>query len=410
MDLLMEKVVEPRLRFTEYKDKVNIKEPFGLVVNSNIYGPRFNANDYDVSGNVKTIRGTDIALNGEIKYSQVPTARIDKNTVSNHRLEDGDLVMITTADCGLTGVFRKQEIDYIASAYAVKFSLNEKGFPYYFKYFFQTDSAKREIKGFIRKATVANLPSSDILKIKSFIPSIPEQKKIASFLTTVDTKIQQLTKKKNLLEQYKKGVMQQIFNQEIRFTKDDGCSYPDWKIKKLDEIGEIVSGLTYSPKDVSDKGVLVLRSSNVQHRKLKFDDNVYVNVENYNSVEKNDILICVRNGSKKLIGKNALITDEYVGIAFGAFMSIYRSKYNPFLFHFFDTKSYKKEVHINLGATINSINGSDLKKFKVPFPCEEEQQKIANFLSGLDKKIELVKTQLEQTQTFKKGLLQQMFV
>lgn len=182
--------------------------------------------------------------------------------------------------------------------------------------------------------------------------------------------------------------------------------------KRLSQIGDIISGLTYSPEDVHEDGVLVLRSSNVQNRKLTFDDNVYVKVkeEDFNPVAENDILICVRNGSKDLIGKNAIIDKKIIGLAFGAFMAVYRSKYNRFLFHLFDADVYKKEVHKNLGATINSINGSDLKKFKFPFPSEPEQQQIATFLSAIDTKIESMATQIEKTQTFKKGLLQQMFV
>jgi len=111
-----------------------------------------------------------------------------------------------------------------------------------------------------------------------------------------------------------------------------------------------------------------------------------------------------------LIGKNAIIDKNSSGLAFGAFMTVFRSKYNKYLFHLFDSDNYKKAVHRNLGATINSINGSDLKKFKVPFPSEIEQQKIASFLTALDAKIESVAVQIAHTQTFKKGLLQQMFV
>ena len=162
----------------------------------------------------------------------------------------------------------------------------------------------------------------------------------------------------------------------------------EWETKKLGEIGEIVNGLTYSPNDIAENGVLVLRSSNVQNRSLAFDDNVYVRTDNYNAVQENDILICVRNGSKNLIGKNALINKENEGVAFGAFMSIYRSSFNTFLFHWFDTNEYKEIVYKNLGATINSINGSDLRKFKVPFPSIEEQKKLASFLSIVDERIQ----------------------
>jgi type I restriction enzyme, S subunit len=294
------------------------------------------------------------------------------------------------------------------------------------------------------QSTGSKMPRADWNVVSSgifHIPTLPEQQKIASFLSAVDEKIQQLTRKKKLLEQYKKGVMQRLFclhydsydsgdnhddqfnhgNQknhsksqfrQLRFKDENGKTYPKWEEKRLGDVGDIVSGLTYSPVDVNADGVLVLRSSNVQDRRLTFEDNVYVKVNagEFNPVKENDILICVRNGSKNLIGKNALIDKENAGVAFGAFMTVYRSDFNSFLFHYFDTDSYKDEVHKNLGATINSINGSDLKKFKIPFPCKEEQQKIASYLSSLDTKIESVATQITQSQTFKKGLLQQMFV
>ncbi|WBS72819.1 restriction endonuclease subunit S [Elizabethkingia anophelis] len=183
----------------------------------------------------------------------------------------------------------------------------------------------------------------------------------------------------------------------------------EWETKKLGEIGEIVNGLTYSPNDIAENGVLVLRSSNVQNRSLAFEDNVYVRTDNYNPVQENDILICVRNGSKNLIGKNALINKENEGVAFGAFMSIYRSSFNTFLFHWFDTNEYKEIVYKNLGATINSINGSDLRKFKVPFPSIEEQKKLASFLSIVDERIQTQNKIIEELKLLKITLRYQLY-
>ena len=163
----------------------------------------------------------------------------------------------------------------------------------------------------------------------------------------------------------------------------------EWELKKLGDIGEIVNGLTYNPDNIDDSGILVLRSSNVQNRIVTLKDNVFVKTEKFNPVRENDILICVRNGSKNLIGKNAIIKKENEGLAFGAFMTVFRSPYNKFVFQWFDTKQYKEIVNKNLGATINSINGSDLKKFKIPFPSLDEQKKISSLLSLVDDRIEL---------------------
>ena len=277
-------------------------------------------------------------------------------------------------------------------------------------YLLKSWTLRKQIMTIAQGSKVLSLSTGRVSNLELNIPTLPEQQKIASFLSAVDEKIQQLSRKNELLEQYKKGVMQQLFSGKLRFKNENGEDYADWEEKKLGDIGSIISGLTYSPDDINEDGILVLRSSNVQNRRLSFEDNVYVKTSAFNPVKLNDILICVRNGSKHLIGKNAIIDKETAGVAFGAFMSVYRSKYNLYIFHYFDTDEYKNEVHKNLGATINSINGSDLKKFKIPFPCIEEQKKISNFLSSIDVKIESTSQQINQMQSFKKGLLQQLFV
>ena len=122
---------------------------------------------------------------------------------------------------------------------------------------------------------------------------------------------------------------------KVGYKKSEIGQIPhDWDAVPMGEIGQNIIGLTYSPTDVKDYGTLVLRSSNVQDGKLAFDNNVFVDMDLPSRVivERGDILICVRNGSRQLIGKCALIDERVAGCAFGAFMSIYRSKYAKFVF------------------------------------------------------------------------------
>jgi len=190
------------------------------------------------------------------------------------------------------------------------------------------------------------------------------------------------------------------------FAKED-----DWVVKPLNELGKLVNGLTYSPDDVKESGLLVLRSSNIQNGEIVLDDNVYVrtDVKGVNLSEPNDILICVRNGSKALIGKNALIPTGMPLCTHGAFMTVFRSDKSKFIFQLFQTTAYAKKVAGDLGATINSINGSNFLKYEFLVPKNpEEQNKIADFLSSLDDVIKAERQKLEVLKDHKRGLLQNL--
>lgn len=405
------RIVKPKLRFKEFQhewERVSFTDCCDLI-----HGFQFRDEHFSEIG-FPVVKIGNLLDTGGLTFKNVSYVPEDfKVQFERFILYPNDILMALTG--GTLGKVSKIEKNYgvIFQNYRVgKFVPKENAIKDFIYFILQSKVVQARVKSLVNEAAQPNFGKQDFDKIKVGIPSIPEQQKIASFLSAIDEKIQQLTRKKELLEQYKNGLMQQLFSGKLRFKDRSGKVYPKWEEKRLGDVGEVVSGLTYSPTDINGDGVLVLRSSNVQDRRLTFDDNVYVKVEagDFNPVKENDILICVRNGSKNLIGKNALINKEVAGVAFGAFMTIYRSDFNLYLFHYFDTDSYKDEVHKNLGATINSINGSDLKKFKIPFPSIAEQQKIANFLSAIDTKIENVTTQINQTQSFKKGLLQQMFV
>ena len=166
----------------------------------------------------------------------------------------------------------------------------------------------------------------------------------------------------------------------------------DWEVTAMGEVGESLIGLTYSPSNVSEYGTLVLRSSNVQNGALAFDDNVYVNMELPKRVivEEGDILICVRNGSRQLIGKCTRINKKTAGSAFGAFMSVYRSKFADYIFYQFQSNIIQWQINEVMGATINQITNKDLAVFKVVLPpTKAEQTAIATALSDSDALIQL---------------------
>ena len=185
----------------------------------------------------------------------------------------------------------------------------------------------------------------------------------------------------------------------------------EWEETRLSKLGKLVSGLTYSPDDVRESGLLVLRSSNVQNREIALDDCVYVDpsIKGANLSQPGDILICVRNGSKALIGKCALIPQGMPICTHGAFMTVFRAETAGFVFQLFQSDKYQKQVAGDLGATINSINGSQFLKYEFMVPKPAEQQKIADCLNSLDELIAAQARKVEALKTHKKGLMQQLF-
>ena len=185
----------------------------------------------------------------------------------------------------------------------------------------------------------------------------------------------------------------------------------DWECLQLGDVGKSIIGLTYKPSDVSDWGILVLRSSNIDDNVLKFDDNVFVDLSVSENLitRKGDILICVRNGSRDLIGKCAIIEEESEGHTFGAFMSIFRSSLGGYLFNVFQSDIIKKQINRHLGATINQITNRSLNSFYVPIPeSKKEQKAIATALSDMDGLINSLSKLIEKKKNIKQGAMQEL--
>ena len=192
---------------------------------------------------------------------------------------------------------------------------------------------------------------------------------------------------------------------------DVGVIPDDWDAKPLGEIGDSLIGLTYRPSEVRKYGTLVLRSSNVQNGTLCFDDNVFVDADipDRIMVRPGDILVCVRNGSRDLIGKSALIDERAVGMTFGAFMAVFRSEHGKLLHHVFQSGIFKKQINEHLGATINQITNKSLNSFKVPLPpTDEERTEIANALSDVDALLATLDQVIAKKRDLKQATMQQL--
>jgi type I restriction enzyme S subunit len=268
---------------------------------------------------------------------------------------------------------------------------------------------------FIRRAngsTFLEISKSEIGKIPICAPILPEQQKIASFFTVIDQKISQLKRKKTLLEQYKKGVMQKIFSQEIRFKDDNGQEFPKWEKKKLGELtyktGKKNKGSTpYPIYSINNREGFLPQGDQfegVDSNSRGYDISLYKIIEEktfaYNPAR-------INVGSIGFSGdlKDIIISSLYV---------CFKTKQgleDAYLLHYLKTFQFNKSVLQNVeGGVRDYLFYENFSNIKINLPSNKEQVKIANFLSAIDDKINHTQKQVEKAEVWKKGLMQQMFV
>lgn len=260
------------------------------------------------------------------------------------------------------------------------------------KYIYQYLHLQTFVDKVIEKCTGTSYPSinsKDLGNIQIGIPSLPEQQKIASFLSAVDEKIQLLNRKKQLLEQYKKGVMQQLFSGKLRFKDENGKAYPKWEEKKLGDVLDIGSGRDY--KHLSDGDIPVFGTGGLM---TKVNEFLY-----------DGETVCI--GRKGTIDKPMYYNGKIWTVDTLFYTHKFKNSIPKFVYFLFQQVNWKL---YNEASGVPSLSKATIEKLKFHFPSIEEQKKIADFLAAIDVKIESLSNQINQTQTFKKGLLQQMFV
>ena len=370
--------------------------------------------DISEDGRVECIRYGELYT----KYNEVINEIYSKTNLAIENLvlsEANDVIIpasgetqidIATASCVLrSGIALGGDLNII------KTSSNGVFISYYLN-----NRRKIDIANLAQGNSVVHLYSKQLATLRLKLPSIPEQQKIASFLTAIDDKLQALKKKKALLEQYKKGVMQKIFAQQLRFKDEDGKEYPDWEEKKFGEIAELTSSKRVYASDYVLDGIPFFRGKEITELKrgIVTKDILYISEAVYLKFKKEfgvptigDILITavgtlgnlwqVKNDNPFYFKDGNLIWVRKISV---------NSDFLEILLEFKINDIEKSSI----GSTQRALTMVELRKLNFQFPCIAEQTKIANFLSAIDEKINQCGVQIDKTELYKKGLLQVMFV
>ncbi|MBK7481533.1 MAG: restriction endonuclease subunit S [Flavobacteriales bacterium] len=267
-----------------------------------------------------------------------------------------------------------------------------------------------------------NITQQTLLGTQVHLPTLPEQQKIAAFLGAVDRKIQQLKRKQALLEQYKKGVVQQLFSQELRFKRKDGGEFPEWEEKPLGSLGEFRTSSVDKLTEEGQKLVRLVNYMNVyRHEEINVHSlNDYVVVSatpiqiKTSDLRRGDILFTPSSETPDDIGHSVVIFEDLPDAVFSYHLLRFRptTKLDINYSHYFcNTDTVLKQIsRLATGSTRFTVSSGSFAKVRVQVPSLEEQSRIAGFLMALDAKVAGVAQAVAAAQQWKKGLLQQMFV
>lgn len=402
----------PKLRFKDSDGREFPKweeKRLGEVFDFMNYGMNAAAKPYD--GKNKYLRITDIDENNN-KYKE--NSFVSPNCIlqEQYKLHEGDICFTRTgASVGKTYLYDSADGKVYFAGFLIRGHVNKNYITYFI--FVQTLSEKYNRWVKVMSARTGQ-PGINMEEYKTFtihVPVIEEQQKIADFLSTYDRQIDIQSQRVEAMKTRKKGLLQKIFSQEIRFRDDEGREYPEWEGKYLEKIASINDGVHQTPNYV-ETGVPFVSVENINDLE---NTNKFISLEDFKKdfkvyPEQDDILM-TRIGD---IGTSALVTKE--GFAYYVSLALIKTKKNAIISKFlnqyiksniFQHELYKRSLQY---AFPKKINKGEIGKCVVKVPSLPEQQKIADFLTTADHQIEVEEKRLETMKTIKKGLLQQMFI
>ena len=332
--------------------------------------------DKDGSG-VKVIRTTNFTNNGKLDLSDVVTRDIDYAKVEKKKLSKGDIILERSGGTNDNPVGR-----------VVYF---EEDGVYLFNNFTQLLRCKEGVNSLFLFYSLFNYYQMNKNVIRSMgnkTTGIQNLKMDRYWLIPIaDVSIERQKKFESIYRQANKSGFDGRKSQFIEMTGDPRTNPRGWPVKTLSELATYSIGLTYKPENISEEGTIVLRSGNIQNSKIDLADVVRVNCPIKESiyVQKNDILMCSRNGSAALVGKVAQIKDISEPMTYGAFMTVIRSEYSDFLYLYFQSNDFREQVSTGKSSTMNQITQNMLDKISLPLPDDETRNKLSIILHQADK-------------------------
>ncbi len=367
--------------------------------------------------NVGVLRNTNFHKSGNLDFSDIAQLEVESKQFSTRQLKFGDIVLEKSGGgpkqpVGRVCVFEKSEglfsLSNFTSAIRVK---DEKELDYkYLHYFLKHQYITGETEKIQTHSTgIRNLQLSLYKEFLVPLPPLPIQQKIVAKLDAIFAEIDKATAAAETNAKNAEALFQSYLTQVFE-RGDEG-----WKRIKLKDIAEYFNGLTYSPKNVNEDGTVVLRSSNVQSDKILLNDIVRVNstIKEKLYVKNGDILMCSRNGSKRLVGKTATIGNLEERMTFGTFMMIIRSESNFFIEWFFKSDLFKRQISSGENTMINQITRYMLDEIVIPLPDITTQKSISSKISNLYNTSHLLKSsyikKIDELSLYKQSILKQAF-
>ena len=409
----------PVLRFLDdqgnkYSEWMNTRLGDVCLINTGPFGTQLHESDYVKLGTpIVTVEHL-----GElgIRHTNLPlVSDFHRNKLKRYSLQSGDIIFSRVGSVDRNSIVSEKEEGWLFSGRLLRIRADDsRVISKFLSFSLQRETTKFRIRSVAVGQTMPSLNTTILSSFHVELPTTQEQQKIANFLSSVDTRIEQLEKKKALLEQYKKGLMQKLFSQEIRFKDDEGEEYPEWERNKLCEIARLLRGNGLSKSDIqlNGKSLCILYGELFTQYAEVIRDVVH-STDTEPSVVSNygDILLPTSDVTPDGLATASAVLCE--GVQIGSDIHIIRlnNHLEPCFVSYCINVNKRAILRIVTGSTVRHTSTKDISKIVLNIPsCKEEQQKIANFLSSLDRKIELIAEKIIKTREFKKGLLQQMFV